>query len=296
MNRRQFSQLVATASLGRVLPRGYAQTSPSQSESRFSVMLWTLEKQAPFDRCLEIVAEAGYQGVELTGQFQKWSGDETRRVMAKMRTLGLTFDMLSGVKAGFADPGGASEFLAQVTAQMKAAKELDSPQINLKSGNRIDNLSRSVQHAASVENLKRAADLAAANRVQIVVEPIDPLENPNMYLTSVSEAFDMIRAVNSPQVKVLYDFYHEQRAYGNLIEKLEQNIDLVGLVHIADVPGRHEPGTGEIDYSNIYRKLGQLKYDKFITMEFYPTQDPVATLRKARVDAKQALGAAATVS
>src|ERR1700721_556797 len=207
MNRRQFSQLVATATFGPVLPRGYAQTSPPQSGSPFSVMLWTLEKQAPFDRCLEIVAEAGYQGVELTGQFQKWSSDETRRGMAKMRGLGLTFDMLSGVKAGFADPSGAAEFMAQVTAQMKAAKELESPQINLKSGNRIDSVSRSVQHATPIENLKRAADLAAANQVQIVVEPIDPLENPNMYLTSVSEAFDMIRAVNSPQVKVLYDFY-----------------------------------------------------------------------------------------
>jgi hydroxypyruvate isomerase len=292
MDRREFGQLMVGATLGGVLSPAYAQTSPSQNGSRFSVMLWTLEKQAPFDRCLEIVAGAGYQGVELTGQFQKWSTDETRRVMAKMRALGLTFDMLSGVKAGFADPSGAAEFMAQATAQIRAAKELESPQINLKSGNRIDNLSRSVQHAASIENLKRAADLAAANQVQIVVEPIDPLENPNMYLTSVSEAFEIIRAVDSPQVRVLYDFYHEQRAYGNLIEKLEQNIDLVGLVHIADVPGRHEPGTGEIDYANIYRKLGQLKYNKFITMEFYPTQDPVAILRKARLDAQQAMGAA----
>ena len=292
MHRREFGQLLVGAALGGAFSRGYAQTLPSPSESRFSVMLWTLEKQAPFDRCLEIVAEAGYQGVELTGQFQKWSSDETRRVMAKMRGLGLTFDMLSGVKAGFADPSGATEFMAQVTAQMKAAKELESPQINLKSGNRIDSLSRSAQHAASIENLKRAADLAAANQVQIVVEPIDPLENPNMYLTSVSEAFEIIRAVDSPQVRVLYDFYHEQRAYGNLIEKLEQNIDLVGLVHIADVPGRHEPGTGEIDYANIYRKLRQLKYNKFVTMEFYPTQDPVATLRKARLDAQQDMSAA----
>jgi hydroxypyruvate isomerase len=294
MHRREFSQLMAGATMGRLLSRGYAQALPSQNGSRFSVMLWTLEKQAPFDRCLEIVAEAGYQGVELTGEFQKWSIEETRRVMAKMRSLRLAFDMLSGVKAGFADPGGASEFLAQATAQMNAAKELESPQINLKSGNRIDGVPQSAQHAASIENLKRAADLAAANHVQIVVEPIDPLENPNMYLTSVSEAFEIIRAVGSPQVRVLYDFYHEQRAYGNLIEKLEQNIDLVGLVHIADVPGRHEPGTGEIDYLNIYRKLGQLKYDKFITMEFYPTGDPVATLRKARLDAQQATSAAAT--
>ena len=259
---------------------------------RFSVMLWTLEKQAPFDQCIEMVAAAGYQGVELVGDFQKWSPEEAQRVMKKMHSLGLEFDLLSGVKAGFADPAGAGEFLAQATVQMQHANDLNSPQINLKSGNRIDSLTREAQHAASIENLKRAADLAAAHQVQIVVEPIDPLENPHLYLTSVSEAFDIIRAVNSPHVKVLYDFYHEQRAYGNLIEKLENNIDLVGLVHIADVPGRHEPGTGEIDYQNIYRKLAELKYDKFITMEFYPTGDPVSTLKKARLEALAAMGAA----
>jgi hydroxypyruvate isomerase len=252
-------------------------------------MLWTLEKQAPFDRCLEIVAAAGYQGVELVGEFQKWSSDETQRVLAKMHSLGLMFDMLSGVKPGFADPDGTSDFLAAATAQMHAARALGSPQINLKSGNRRDDLPRSAQYAASVENLKRAADLAAVNGVQIVIEPIDLLENPQMYLTSVSEAFEIVRAVGSPQVRVLYDFYHEQRGQGNLIEKLEQNFDLVGLVHIADVPGRHEPGTGEIDYANIYRKLAQLKYDKFIAMEFYPSQEPEATLRKARLEAQKAM-------
>jgi hydroxypyruvate isomerase len=289
MNRREFSQWMVGAALEKVLPRGDAQTPPSRRGPSFSVMLWTLEKQAPFDRCLEMVAAAGYQGVELVGEFQKWSSDETQRVLARMHSLGLVFDMLSGVKPGFADPAGTSDFLAAATAQIQAARTLGSPQINLKSGNRRDDLPRSAQYTASVENLKRAADLAAANGIQIVIEPIDLLENPQMYLTSVSEAFDIVRAVGSPQVRVLYDFYHEQRGHGNLLEKLEQNFDLVGLVHIADVPGRHEPGTGEIDYANIYRKLAQLKYDKFIAMEFYPSQAPVATLRKARLEAQEAM-------
>jgi hydroxypyruvate isomerase len=293
MNRRQFTQLAAAATVAQALPKAKAQTPPPATP-RFSVMLWTLEKQAPFDRCLEIVAEAGFQGVELTGQFQKWSPQETQRVMAKMRSLGLVFDLLSGVKLGFADPNGTGAFLAAVKAQLQAANELESPQINLKSGNRIEGMTRAVQHAACVENLKRAAELAAAARVQIVIEPIDPLESPDLFLTTVTEGFDIVREVGSPQVRVLYDFYHEQRAYGNLIEKLERNIDLVGLVHIADVPGRHEPGTGEIDYANIYRKLAELKYGKYITMEFYPTQDPVATLKKARIEAQQAMAAANT--
>ena len=290
MNRRSFTQLATAAVLGQAMSRpGKPEILSSTHNPRFSVMLWTLEKQAPFDQCLDIVAKSGYQGVELVGEFQKWTPDETTRIMAKMKSLGLVFDMLSGVKAGFADPSGSADFIAQLNAQMTAAKLLQSPQINLKSGAIVNGLSRSIQHAACIENLKRAADIAMAKDVQIVIEPIDPLESPEMYLTSVSEGFEIVRAVGSPMVKVLYDFYHEQRANGNLLEKLEQNIDWVGLVHIADVPGRHEPGTGEVNYANIYRKLGELKYDKFITMEFYPSRDPVLTLTNARMEALNGL-------
>ena len=114
------------------------------------------------------------------------------------------------------------------------------------------------------------------------MENIDPEENPKYYLTSVGEGFEIVRAVNHPHVKFLYDFYHEQIAEGNLIGKLEKNIDEVGLIHVADVPGRHEPGTGEINYSNIYRKLAELNYSRCIAMEFMPSGEPVATLRAAR--------------
>jgi hydroxypyruvate isomerase len=79
----------------------------------------------------------------------------------------------------------------------------------------------------------------------------------------------VVRAVNHPQVQFLYDIFHEQMGFGNLIEKLEKNIDVIGLIHVADVPGRHEPGTGEINYANIYRKLAGLNYKKKVAMEFY---------------------------
>lgn len=288
MNRRQFSHLLAAAGLAKSLPSVAAPAPKSAKGFHFSVMLWTLQKQAPFDRCLEIVSEAGYEGVELTGQFHKWSPEEGRRVMAKMRSLKLRFDLLSGVRAGFGDPNNASGFLEALAAQFQSAKEFESPRINLRAGHRTPGLSPAAQHAACVENLKRAAEMAEKQNIHIVIEPIDPIESPQEYMTSVVEGFSIVREVGSPYVRVLYDFYHEQRAAGNLIEKLEKNFDLVGLVHIADVPGRHEPGTGEIDYRNIYKKLAQLKYDKFIAMEFYPTSDPVAALRKARLDALQA--------
>jgi hydroxypyruvate isomerase len=292
MDRREFSQLIVGGVLGQTLLRGYAQTTPPSQGFKFSVMLWTLEKQAPLERCIEMVAAAGYQGIELVGEFQKWSQDDRSRIMRQMGSLKLVVDSMSGVKAGFANPNESSNFMTQLAAQLQAAKDLGCPQIILLSGKQVDGLPRKVQHMTAVENLKRAADLAGKSDIEIVIEPIDPLENPSIFLTTVSEGFEIVREVGSSNVKVLYDFYHEQRAFGNLIEKLEKNIELVGLVHIADVPGRHEPGTGEIDYRNIYRKLAELKYSRFITMEYYPTEDPVASLKKSRLEAQQAAGVA----
>ncbi|WP_236657455.1 TIM barrel protein [Acidisarcina polymorpha] len=154
---------------------------------------------------------------------------------------------------------------------------------------RLTTVDSNVQLQAAVDNLKRASDVAESSGIKIVIEPIDLIENPTIFLTSVRDGFDIVRAVNRSNVKVLYDFYHEQRGGGNLIEKLEQSIEWVGLVHIADVPGRHEPSTGEIDYTNIYRSLGKLHYDRFIAMEYAPTSDPVASLRKTRIEAQQAI-------
>ena len=244
-------------------------------------MLWALEKQAPFDRCVEWVAEAGYQGVELVGEFQKWSAAERADIMARMRKLGLVFDAMSGVKAGFAVPDQTVAFRAQFIEHLRAAKDLECPKVILLSGKRVDALAAGVQRQTSIDNLKWAAEHAATEQIDIVIEPIDLLENPTIDLATVTDGFEIVRAVNSPQVKVLYDFYHEQRSFGNLIEKLERNIDWVGLVHVADVPGRHEPGTGEIDYGSIYRKLAALDYSHWIAMEYYPTEDPISLTAKS---------------
>ena len=259
----------------------------STSTPRFSCEI-ALLKLDSFDRCIETIAEAGYQGVELTGYFQKWTPEEQRRLMAKMRSLGVMIDMLSGLQASFAIPGQTEEFVKRVTDRCHVSQGLECPQINIKSGNRLEGIDAKAQVAAAVDNLTRASDVAAENGINIVIEPIDLIESPTIFLTSVKEGFEIVRAVNRPNVKVLYDFYHEQRGGGNLIEKLENNIDWVGLVHIADVPGRHEPGTGEIDYTNIYRRLGKLHYNRFIAMEYGPTTDPVISLRKSRMEAQQA--------
>jgi len=290
MNRREFGKLgVASALTSTWLP-AKAQGPGDAKKARFSFMLWALEKQAPFDTCVEWVAEAGYQGVELVGEFQSWSPPRRAAIMARMRRLGMVFDAMSGVKAGFAVPEQTQAFRTQFTEQMRAAKELECSTIILLSGRRDDGLAPEAQRQTSIDTLRWAAEKAASQQINIVIEPIDLLESPTIYLSSVTDGFEICRAVNSTNVRVLYDFYHEQRSFGNLIEKLEKNIDEVGLVHIAGVPGRHEPGTGEIDYGAIYRKLAELNYSHWIAMEYYPTGEPIGSLKKSRMDALRDLG------
>jgi hydroxypyruvate isomerase len=280
--------MTAASLAGRALAPLAAQAVPDSgpASTQFSVMIWTLNKFGTFDENLERVAQAGYHHVQLVGEFKKWSEDDYRRILARMETLKVSVDATSGVSPGFADPAGGDAFLSALKNLIPAAQRFQCKQIILLSGKVIEGAPAGSQHAASIEALKRAADVLSSAGLVAVIEPIDRLENPTIYLDGVTEAFEIVKAVDNPHVKVLYDVYHEQRQFGNLIEKFEAHIDQVGLIHIADVPGRHEPGTGEINYLNIYRKLAQLGYNRTIAMEFYPTGDIVETLRRARDQAR----------
>jgi hydroxypyruvate isomerase len=292
LTRRDFTGLVtASLALPGVVSRVSGQTAPSpprEIKPKTSVMMWTLNKNGTFDQNLERVAQAGYNQVELVSEFKSWSTSDMARILARMEALGISVDAMAGMTLGFADPSGGDAFISQLKTLIPVAGRLACRQIILLSGKRIaspaaeSESENPTQHSASIETLKRAAELLSAANIQGVIEPIDRLENPTIYLDGVTEAFAIVKAVDSPGLRVLYDLYHEQRTHGNLIEKLQQNIALVGLIHVADVPGRHQPGTGELDYTNIYRTLAQLNYTATIAMEFYPTGDVVTTLRDAR--------------
>ena len=291
LTRRTFVSMTAASLAARALApgnlAGQVVGDSAQEGPQFSVMIWTLNKLGTFDENLERVAQAGYHHVELVGEFKKWSEEDYVRILARMQALKITVDATSGVGPGFADPSGGDAFLTALKSLIPAAQRLQCKQIILLSGKRIEGAPPQSQHTASIEALKRAADVLSSAGLVAVIEPIDRLENPTIYLDGVTEAFEIAHAVGSPNIRVLYDIYHEQREFGNLIAKFEANIDQVGLIHIADVPGRHEPGTGEINYGNIYRKLVQLHYKGVIAMEFYPTGDIVETLRRAREQAQQ---------
>jgi len=301
MNRRMFGQSVAGAALAAALPRLEASPAPLEAVPAalaapaygLSIMLWTVFKDLPFEERLAKVAEAGYSQVELVGEYRDWAPADFERANAACRRLGIRFDATAGMRNGVANPETRAAFLDELGKALQPMETLECPAMIVLSGNVVPGLTREAQHQACIETLKQAARLVegktiAGQPVRLLLECIDPEENPKYFLTSAAEAIDIVRAVNHPQVQFLYDMFHEQIAEGNLIEKLEKHIDVIGLIHVADVPGRHEPGTGEINYGNIFRKLVQLNYRRNVAMEFYPNGDPIATLRAAKAMALSA--------
>jgi hydroxypyruvate isomerase len=297
VNRRAFNKQVTSLAFGAsVLAReplflasqdDKAVGGPSALPFQLSVMLWTVFTGMPIEDRLAKVAEAGYSNVQLTGEFRNWTDDQYASVNAKRKALGINFDATSGVRHGIGNPQDRDAMLAELKAILPVMERLDCPSVILLSGNVIPELTRDQQHQSCIDGLKAAVALIDGKKingqlVKIIVENIDPEENPKYYLTSVAEGFEILKAVDHPQVRFLYDLYHDQIAEGNLIKKLQNNLPYVSVIHIADVPGRHEPGTGEINFTNIYKKLAELKFNGTVAMEFRPTGDPVAMLRAAR--------------
>jgi hydroxypyruvate isomerase len=257
-----------------------------------SVMLWTVYRDLPFLQRLEKIYEAGYRAVELVEEFKNWKKDDFADARRKRRELGIDFDGTTGVWLPLADASARDLFLKSLREFIPTMRELECTRLIMQTGDKVAGLSQAEMHANCIETLKRGADTAAENNIELLIENIDPEENPKYFLTTSTEGFEIVRSVGNPHVKFLYDLFHEQIAAGNLIAKMRKNIDLVGLIHVADVPGRHEPGTGEINYANVFRALAELGYSRYVAMEFEPQGEPVSALRAAREMAIKAASSA----
>ena len=302
MNRRTFAQTLAAGALSAAVPglsaapsASPAAAAPEAKPAQFSlsVMLWTVFNDLPIEQRLAKVAEAGYNKVQLVGEYRDWKQADFDRANAARKRLGIEFDTTAGLKNAIANPAEREAFLAELKEGLGPMETLGCPAMIVMSGDVVPGLSRETQHQSCIEGLKRAAAMVEGRQingqpVRLLLECIHVEERAKYFLTRANEAIEIVRAVNHPQVQFLYDIYHEQMGFGNLIEKLEKHIDVIGLIHIADVPGRHEPGTGEINYGNIYKKLVELNYRQTIAMEFMPTGEPVAALRAAKAEALRA--------
>jgi hydroxypyruvate isomerase len=140
-------------------------------------------------------------------------------------------------------------------------------------GNEIQGISCALQHQTVVETLKAGAPLAEDAGMTIVLEPLNIRDHRGYFLQTAAEGAYIIDEVASPAVRLLYDVYHQQITEGDLIPNITKYIDRIGHIHIGDTPGRNEPGTGEINYPNIFKTIDSLGYTGFVTLECGCTRD-----------------------
>ncbi len=158
--------------------------------------------------------------------------------------------------------------LKAIRETVVAAKKLGTPNIVVITGDERSDVSREVQFENCVSTLKAAAEIAEAEDVTICVEPLNCIvDHKGYFLNTCKDGFDLIRAVDSPAVRLLFDVYHQQVTEGNVIRNLTENLDLIGHIHVADNPGRNQPGTGEINYRNVFSALKNAGYNKYIAFE-----------------------------
>jgi hydroxypyruvate isomerase len=285
MERRQMLKTGAALLAGAALARSQS-TPPPKAKITSSVMLWTLK--GSFEEKLEIAARAGLQSVELIGEYTDWTDADIARIRKTARSFGLGMDTLMASRdwgkrpVSMVDPAQRDAMLADVRNAVEFARKLEIPQIILMSGNAIAGRTHDEQYASLLEGTKRAGDLAAEAHLTMIVEPLNSLiDHKGFFLNTCTEGLKLIREVDNPHVRLLFDLYHEQVQQGNVIRTLTEAAPEVAVFHVADNPGRNDPGTGEMNYPNIYKAIKKTGFAGYLTMEYLPLGDQVASLTKA---------------
>lgn len=273
-----------------------AEQPPEKAPITSSLMLWTVK--GSFEEKLEIAARAGIQSVQLVGEHTAWSDADIERVKKTLRSFRLAIDALSSVPnwsrepVSMLDPAHRDNLLKEIEKNILAARKLEVPRLLLMSGNAIPGRTYEEQWASLVESGKRAAEVAARHNVTLIIEPLNNKVNHKGYfLATCVEGLRLVREVDNPHLRLLFDIYHEQVQIGNVIRTIQEAASVTEVFHVADNPGRNDPGTGELNYPNIYRAIAKTGFRGHIAMEYLPLGDPVRSLTKAVDEMRAALSA-----
>ena len=281
MTRRSFVEIAAASA-------AFAQSPAPVKKAKItsSVMLWTLK--GSFEDKVRIAARAGMQSVELVGEHAQWSDAEFREKRKFVDSFRMGIDTIIATPdwgrrpVSMGDPAHRDAFLADVKQAIGFAQKLECPQIILMSGNSIQGRTYDEQFASVVEGAKRAADLAAAAKLTLIFEPLNAKVNHKGYfLTTCVEGLRLVKEVDNPHLKLLFDLYHEQVQIGDVTRTAVEAAPHVAVYHVADNPGRNDPGSGELNYPSIYKAIAKTGYSGYICMEYLPLGEPVESLKKS---------------
>lgn len=222
---------------------------------------------------LEFAAARGFTAFEDNGMKGRPEADQ-ERIAAAMTRLNLRMGMFVATSS-FSEPTFASgdraladRVLQEVTASLETAKRVNATWMSVGTGTVDPRLPPDYQTANAIDLLRRCAALCEPHGVVMVLEPLNRYANPpGTFLHLSPQAYMICKAVDSPSCKILYDLYHQQISEGNLIANIDRCWEQIGYFQIGDNPGRKEPGTGEINFRNVFRHLRGKGYVGVLGME-----------------------------
>lgn len=225
---------------------------------------------------LRAAAALGLPAVEIWG----WRGKDIDALSQALQDTGIELQTMCVDPMGvLVDRATHNTFLAAVTKSAATAQVLNCPFLVITAGDHQADVPRSEQHAAIVTALRGAARLLEGSDVVLLLENLNSrVDHIGTFLDSTVECLDIVEEVDSPNVRALYDHYHSLVMNERPESVLAGRIDLIGHVQTADVPGRHEPGTGTTDWDNELRVLYDLGYRGRIGLEYLPSTDTASSL------------------
>lgn len=166
------------------------------------------------------------------------------------------------------DPEVTDMLVKKMQEGVEVAKRTGAKWALVVPGRFADNMEWAYQTANVIDNLRRCCDVVEPHGLTLVIEPLNAWrDHPGLFLTKIPQAYEICRAVNRPSCKIINDLYHQQITEGNLIPNIDMAYSEIGAFHLGDTPGRKEPGTGEINYKNIFRHIHNKGYDGVLCME-----------------------------
>lgn len=241
---------------------------------KLSINLSTIFTEVPFLERFQKAKEFGFHYVECQFPYE----EEPEKLLEALQRNELSLELMNlppgdwenGDRGLAVDPNRVEEFRASLEKGLTYATALGVNKIHCMAGLTPQNLEREHAHKTYIENIRYAGEELAKFGKMLLIEPINPFDMPRYFLSSLHEAAGILKEIDLPNVKLQYDFYHMQRIHGNLIANFHKFFDRIGHVQLADVPGRHEPGTGEIHYENIFKALKEARYEGLVGLEYTP--------------------------
>ncbi len=249
---------------------------------KFAANLTMLFTELPFLDRFEAAARAGFKAVEFLFPYAYDPHELRRRLDANGLQLVLhnlpSGDWDAGERGIACHPDRTEEFRAGVARGIEYARVLGVKQLNCLAGKAPAGVSEALLRQTLVDNLRHASAQLRPAGLQLLVEPINTFDIPGFYVNRTQQAIEILDEVGADNAFVQYDIYHAQRMEGELAATMQQHLGRIGHMQLADNPGRHEPGTGEINYAFLFTHLDRIGYDGWIGCEYKPATTTEAGL------------------